>query len=144
MHITTKDVIGDEKAAKELGVDVGTHILTSTLDGDGAVALVSLEGKLEAKVISVQRTDSGGIKVQTAVTVTEPKPVAPPEPEKPIIPLTLEEEASAYLQEKGLAQADADAAVAKYGAVNVLIRRTKERDAELSALLSPKKAPAVQ
>ncbi|HEX3156794.1 MAG TPA: hypothetical protein VHV32_19350 [Candidatus Angelobacter sp.] len=129
MHVTTKDV--DEK---------GTHILTSVLEGDGPIALASEKAKLSATVISVQRTDSGGVKVQTALTISEPAPEVAPEPLKP------EDEAVAYLVSKGFAADAAVVHVGKFGATRVLAQRDAEKvaadkqlDDELSALLAPKK-----
>jgi hypothetical protein len=121
MHVTTKEVDND-----------GVHILTSILEGDGATALASENAKLHADVISVQRTASGGIQVQTAVQVEEPqaaKAEAPaPEP-------TQEEQAAAYLISKGLSIDEAKEAVAKFGAAKVLAKRQQELTDELDALV---------
>lgn len=70
MHVTTKEVD-----------DQGVHILTSTVEADGAFELASAQAKLDAKVIAVRRTDSGGVVVQTALTITEPK--SPRNPSQP-------------------------------------------------------------
>src|SRR4051812_48503747 len=90
MHVTEKIVD-----------DNGVHILSSTLEADGAFALASEKAKLDAKVIAVRRTDSGGVFVQTAVSIDEPKPspAKVPEPEKPApTPAELAEE---YLKSTG-------------------------------------------
>src|SRR5690349_349663 len=112
MHITTKEVD-----------DQGVHILTSIVEADGPLALCSADATLDAKVISVQRTDAGGVKVQTSLTITEPAPAVAPTPE-PVVPEpTPEERASAYLEGKGLSADDAKAAVAKFGAGAVLAKQ---------------------
>src|SRR5579872_1833330 len=51
MHVTEKVV--DEN---------GVHILTSQIEADGPFAICSKDAKLEAKVIALQRTESGGVK----------------------------------------------------------------------------------
>lgn len=80
MHITEKDTVSDDKAAKELGVAKGSHLLTSTLEADGPYELATDKGTLSAKVLSCTRTAGGGIVLKTAITVTEPQP------EKPKVP----------------------------------------------------------
>ena len=113
MHVTTKEVDNN-----------GVHILTSVIEGDGPVALASSEAKLSASVISCQRTDSGGIKVQVAVTVAEPAPEAKP------TPLTPQDEAVAYFVSKGFAPDAALAQVNKFGIARVLAQRDNEKVAE--------------
>lgn len=127
MHTTTKDTDRD-----------GVHILTSTIEADGPGELVSAKGEVKAEVISVQRTDSGGIQVQTAVKISEPVPEVVPVPEPPAPEPTPEEQANAYLTGKGLSAEDAAAAVAKYGVRAVLIKQKLEHDRELDALLAEK------
>jgi hypothetical protein len=129
MHVTSKEI--DEN---------GTHIITSVIEGDGAVELASPNAKLQAKVISLQRTASGGVQVQTAVFIDEPAPAparAAPAPEAPA--MTAEASALEYLKEKGLTDSEAQSALARYGSQEVLIRKQAERKAELDALLSPSK-----
>ena len=127
MHVTEKIV--DDK---------GVHILSSTLEADGPFEMVSAKGSVEAKVIAVRRTDSGGIFVQTAVSITEPKPepaVAPAPPEKAPTP---EELASEFLQGTGLSADEATTAIARFGAGNILRKKNANLDAELDALLGKK------
>jgi hypothetical protein len=131
MHVTEKIVD-----------DNGVHILSSTLEADGAFALASEKAKLDAKVIAVRRTDSGGVFVQTAVTIDEPVPevVPVPEPEKPAP--TPEELAAEYLKEKGMSEGEATAAIERFGAAKVLQKKNAEREAELDALLAKPEPPA--
>lgn len=128
MHVTEKIV--DEN---------GVHILTSQIEADGPFAICSKDAKLEAKVIGLQRTESGGVKLQVALTVEEPKPEAAPVAE-PAAPLpTVDEEALAYLvNDKGLKKEEAQAAVDRFGAAKIIANRNKERDEELAALLAKK------
>jgi hypothetical protein len=126
MHVTEKIV--DEK---------GVHILSSTIEADGPFEVVSPKGSIEAKVIAVRRTDSGGIFVQTAVSVAEPtpEPVAAPAPvEKAPTP---EELATDFLQGNGLSAEEAAAAVSRFGAAAILRKKNVNLDAELDALLAP-------
>jgi len=129
MHVTEKVV--DEN---------GVHILTSQIEADGPFAICSKDAMLTASVISLKRTDSGGVKLQVALTVQEPTPPAPVVAE-PATPLpTAEEEALAYLvSDKGLKKKEAQAAVERFGAQKVLAKREEERNAELEALLAPEK-----
>lgn len=124
MHVTTKEID-----------DQGAHILTSLLEGDGAVALASEEAELDAEVISLQRTASGGIQVQTAVFVKEPAPPAPAAPPAP--EPSAEEKAAAYLQSKGLSADEAKAGVQKFGVAAILKKQNEENAAELDALVRP-------
>jgi hypothetical protein len=130
MHVTEKIVD-----------DNGVHILSSTLEADGAFALASEKAKLDAKVIAVRRTDSGGVFVQTAVAIDEPVPeaVSAPEPEKPAP--TPEELAAEYLKEKGKSDDEAKGMIERFGAAKILQKKTAERQAELDALLASPKAP---
>jgi hypothetical protein len=138
MHVTTKEVVTDDKKAKELGVEKGVHILTSTIDADGPFEMATPKAQLEAKVIALRRTDSGGIFLQTALTITEPKPVPAPvvEPEKPAP--TPEELAAEYLQGIGLSEGEAKAAIERYGAATILRKKNAQLDRELDALVAPK------
>lgn len=124
MHVTTKEVD-----------DQGVHILTSTVEADGAFELASAQAKLDAKVIAVRRTDSGGVVVQTALTITEPKAETPaaPEPAKP--EPTVAEQAEEYLKSTGLSDAEAKAAVERFGAAKILQKKNAALDQELDALL---------
>jgi hypothetical protein len=141
MHLTTKEVITDKDQAKELRVEVGCHILTTVIEADGPFELATDKAKFEADVISVKRTASGGVEIQTAFHVHEPQPekVATPEPAKPLP--TADEEAAAYLKEKGLSDEEAKAAVERFGAAAIFAKRHQERDAELNALLAPPQKP---
>lgn len=127
MHVTDKVV--DEQ---------GVHILSSTIEADGPLQLASPKASLDAKVIAVRRTDSGGVFVQTALTITEPtpEPVKAPEPEKPAP--TPEELAAEYLVSTGLSTTEAKAAVERYGAAKILQKKTAALDAELDALVAKK------
>jgi hypothetical protein len=137
MHVSTKDT--DEN---------GVHILTNTVEGDGPVEVASAKAKLSARVISVQRTDSGGVRVQTALEITEPQPEAPKAAEAPTPAPTPEEEAAAFLKEQGLSDEEAKTAVEKFGSQAILLKRMAKREAELNALLggAPKSSasPSVQ
>lgn len=128
MHVTTKEI--DDK---------GVHILTSVLEGDGALALASEKAELKASIVSVQRTESGGVKVQVALSINEPAPVEAPAPSTP------EDEAVSYLAGKGFDAAAALLQVSKFGASRILSQRDAEKleadkklDEELKALLTPK------
>lgn len=134
MHVTTKEV--DQN---------GTHVITSVLEGDGALAIASAEATLSASVISVQRTESGGVKVQVALTITEPAPAVAP------APLTPEDEAIAYLVGKNFDASAALLQVSKFGATRILAQRDAEKaeeakklDEELKALLTPKEEPKAE
>lgn len=127
MHVTTKETD-----------DGGAHVLTSIIEGDGAVALASDKAEIVASVLSASRTDSGGIQVKVAVTVKEPAapPAAPSDPK---------DQAIAYFVEKGFTTKDAAAQVEHFGADRVLAQKAKEeaekqaaQDKELEALLAGK------
>jgi hypothetical protein len=128
MHVTEKIV--DDK---------GVHILSSTLEADGPFEIASPKAALEAKVIALRRTASGGVFLQTAVSITEPaaEPVVVPEPEKPAP--TPEELATEYLKSTGLSASEAAGAIERFGAAKILQKKNAALDAELSALLDPKK-----
>lgn len=124
MHVSSKEV--DKN---------GVHIVTDLLEADGPFELVSKDGKLTARVISVARTDSGGISLQTAVEITEPVPVSTTAP-------SADDQAVAYLVSKGQKKDDAVANVGKFGAARILSAKSQEDanaqkklDAELAALL---------
>lgn len=78
MHVTTKDT----------STDGSKHTLTSVLEADGAHELASVDAALVGEVLSLNRTASGGIEVEVAITIHEPSAVpAPVEPEaKPELP----------------------------------------------------------
>jgi hypothetical protein len=113
MHVTTKEI--DEN---------GVHILTSILEGDGAVELASDKASLSASVISAQRTESGGVKVQVALRIVEPAPEQKEEPKSP------EEQALAYLKGKGFNDGEAAEALKRFGLDRVLGARNEEADAK--------------
>lgn len=127
MHVTEKIV--DEN---------GVHILTSQIEADGPFAICSKDATLTASVIRLQRTESGGVSLQVALSIAEPKPEAAPvaEPAKPLP--TAEEDAAEYLAEKGLSVEEAKSAVSRFGASAVLAKRNQERAEELDALVSKK------
>ena len=137
MHTTTKDVIGTADDAKAMNVPVGTHILTSTIEGDGPVAMCSDKASLSAKVLHVTRTGSGGIEVQTAVSVSEPTPApvmasAPAEDPKFLAAVD-------YFIGKGLTDADARKNVNQFGVDRVLAAKDKELDDKLADMVRTEK-----
>jgi hypothetical protein len=146
MHIMTKDSVQNEEQAKALGLSVGTHIVTCTIEGDGAVELASDKAIIEASVISKQRTTSGGVQVQVAVYVKEPAAQV-------LAVLTPDQQAVDYFLSKGFTAGDAASQVAKFGVARVLTQRDKEAaqasvdlDKELEQVLAgnkPAKAPKV-
>ena len=109
MHVTTKEVD-----------DQGVHILTSVIEADGPIALCSADAKISAKVISVQRTSSGGIQVQAAVEIQEPAPKPAP---------TRDDEAIAFLASKGIKGDEARQMIAKFGRERILAQK-KEQEAQ--------------
>jgi hypothetical protein len=133
MHVTTKEV--DQN---------GTHILTSVVEGDGPNPICSENAKLTAKVISISRSSSGGVQVQTSLTIEEPAvstPVAA-DPNADVL---------AYLKSKGQSPAEAQANLAKFGAERIRGLKAKEDleaqaklDEELAATLAPKGHESVQ
>jgi hypothetical protein len=139
LHTTTKDVIGTADEAKAMNVPVGTHILTSVIEGDGPVAMCSDKATLSAKVISTSRTDSGGIQVQVAVSVSEPTAVAAPAPPPP--PPTPLDNAIAYFTSKGFTAESAKAQVAQFGIDRVLAMASKELDEKLASLVAEAPKP---
>lgn len=142
MHTSIKDVVGTAEDASKYNVPVGTHIVTALLEGDGAVELATTKATLSARVISVSRTDSGGVQVQTAVLVSEPTPVVA----KVVTP---EDDAAAYLASKlGISVDAAMSQVTHFGAPRVLAAKAREAmqaqedlDKELSAVLNPSPEP---
>lgn len=141
MHTTTKDVVTDKDKAAELDVELGAHILSTTIEADGPFQIASPLAKFHAEVIAVRRTDSGGVFVQTALHIVEPVPAAPAAAPVPEVLPTPEELATEYLKEKGLTDGEAKTAVDRFGAAKILRKQTEERDSELSALLAtPAKA----
>lgn len=125
MHVTSKEV--DEN---------GKHILTSVLEADGPLELVSAKGSVSASVASVVRTSSGGIEVKVVVAVTEPVVEAP----KSVSPDDL---ALEYLAGKGITGKEAEDALKVYGADRILARKSDdaakaqaELDEELKAKLA--------
>jgi len=139
MHTTTKDVIGTDTDAKAMNVPVGTHILTSVIEGDGPVAMCTDKASLSAKVLHVTRTDSGGIEVQTAVFVSEPAPATAPTPVIAEDPKFLE--AVAYFVGKGLSDTEARKSVNEYGVARVLAAKDRELDNQLTALVNKSETP---
>jgi hypothetical protein len=130
MHVTDKIVDKD-----------GVHILSSTLEADGPFQLASDKAALDAQVIALRRTESGGVFLQTAVKITEPKTEAPKAEEPPVPEPTPEEQAAEYLVSTGLSQKEADAAVERFGARKILAKKQTALDAELDALLGKKGEP---
>ena len=129
MHVTTKEIVADkESRAKYPDLNDGTHILTSVVEADGPVALCSADAKLEARVISIQRTDSGGVKVQVALNITEPAPTVAP------VALAPKDQASAYLAGKGMNTAEIAKAIETFGVDRILAREAAEKDQAAKAL----------
>lgn len=140
MHVSTKEVAADEKQSKLLGVPVGTHVITNTIEADGAFELASKTAEFDADVLAVSRTASGGVKLVTALRIREPKPAAPAKPEDANL---------AFLKSKGLSDAEAGVALERFGHDRVQARRQaaeaekgKALDGELDALLAETAAPA--
>jgi hypothetical protein len=129
MHVTDKIVDKD-----------GVHILSSTVEADGPFELAQPEDALDAKVIALRRTASGGVFLQTALTITKPAPKAAPEPEVVKPEPSAEEQAAEYLVSTGLSEAEAKAAVERFGAAKILKKKQAALDAELDALVAPKKS----
>jgi hypothetical protein len=129
MHVTTKEVD-----------DQGVHVLSSTVEADGPFELVSPKGKLEAEIIALRRTDSGGVYIQTALKITEPTPEVPKAPEPVKAAPTPEELAGEYLKSKGLSPKEAQAAIERFGAAKILAKKNQELQEELDALVAPKKS----
>src|SRR5437868_6267726 len=102
MPVTTKEV--DKN---------GVYIPTLVIRNESPNPICSAQAKLSARVISVQRTASGGIQVQTAVAVSEPTPVVEAK-------LTPTDAAIAYLVSKHFTPAEAKADVEKFGVERVL------------------------
>lgn len=158
MHTSTKDVLvsGSEKQRKELleklnltedqidehDLDDGVHIVSTTMEADGPFEIAPADAKLQAKVIALRRTPSGGVFVQLAVGVHVPKPIPAKAPEPPKPEPTAEEQALAYLGEKGLSKAEAEAAIERFGVSQILAKRNQARNEELDALLAPSKPTA--
>ena len=142
MHTTTRDIVADAEAAEKLGVPVATNILTNTLEGDGPVALCSPAAQLSAKVISVARTESGGIVIQTALFISEPANIPVPVPAIAEDPKFLE--AVEYFVGKGLTDTDARKKVNEFGVVRVLAAKDRELDTQLDTLVSKSEPPAAE
>lgn len=136
MHTTTKDVIGTADEAKEMNVPVGTHVLTSVIEGDGPVQLASDKATLSARVLHATRTDSGGIEVQVAVFVSEPTSAPAPPPPAPE-PTALDNDL-AYFTDKGFSMESAKINVAQFGVARVLAMREKELDEKLAKAVEGK------
>ena len=130
MHITTKDVVADQKTADSLGLPVGSHVLTNTFEADGATALCSEKANLIAKTLDVSRTASGGIKVVTAVEVSEP--IEAPTPV--VAELTDLEKVTAYLETKGLDEQQIAEHIKKFGIPMILTFWQQENDAKQASL----------
>lgn len=139
MHETKHKLAGEftlvEKQAKGIPVDLpdSTHVVEGQVEAHGATEFASAAAKLSGRLLSVERTDSGGIKYQLALYAHEPvkkvEPVA--------TSLTPQEEASQYLQEtKGLSERDASAAVAKFGHTRILAEREKDKDKDFDDLMN--------
>lgn len=116
MHVSTKDVDKD-----------GVHILTNLVEGDGPNPIASDKAKLEAKVISVSRTESGGVQVQTALSISEPEVVAPKL-------LSEDDVALEYLASKGITGDEAKEDLAKFGASRILAQKSSDEAAKQADL----------
>lgn len=142
MHTVTKDVVTDDKIAKEMSVPVGTHIVTITSEADGASELASDKATISAKIIkSPKRTDSGGFELQVAIFVSEPTP-AVQEKAPEVKESTPEEQAVSYFVEKGMKEDTAKVQVARFGVSRVLAMRDKELDEQLAALVAKDETPS--
>lgn len=114
MHVSSKEV---DKG--------GTHIITDILEADGAVELASPDAKFVVKVLSVQRTDSGGVKLQVALNIQEPAPKEPPKPE---------DAALSFLKEKGHSDKKAKEMLEKFGHDRIRARMAKAAAEKEAAL----------
>lgn len=135
MHSTTKEVIVSEEQAKKYKLPEGAHVLTTIVEADGPFEMASEKADIDADVISVKRTASGGVEIVSYFDINEPaaEVVEIPQPER--IP-TPQELATEYLvQEKGLSELQAADAVSKFGASNILKKKNAERDRQLDVLL---------
>lgn len=136
MRIVAKDSVQTADQAKAMGLNLGAHILTITEEADGALELASEKAELKARVISTERTISGGFQVQVAVEIIEPQPEAPP---VAAVPLTPDEEAIAYLKSKDFGEVAIKSQLERFGAARILAARDREaanRDAELDKELA--------
>lgn len=126
MHVATKDSSKDGSA----------HLLTTVIEADGAFELCHIGDDLKGEILSVRRTDSGGIEVQVAVSIT--KPVA--------APLQLVEdpgflEAVAYIIGKGYDEVTARKKVNVFSAARVLAAKDKELNDEAARLAASNPPP---
>jgi hypothetical protein len=140
VHISTSQRFGELEKPEQAklaevhpNVPKDAHIVTGTLEANGAAELVSPIGEISAKIIKLQRTTSGGIDYQLAIFTEEPEPVLAPEPMTPEgTALTPEQTALLYFTEKGMPLATARAQVARFGVERINRMRDKELDDELS------------
>lgn len=107
-----------------------THIVSGTLEGNGAVSLASDKAKLSAKVIKLERTVSGGINYQVAILVSEPTPA--PVPVAVAAVDERREAAIAYFTDKKFTRVDAERQVDRFGVDRVLAMKSKQLDEELA------------
>lgn len=147
MHISTAQRVGElspeEREKLKAHVNETSHIISGTLEGQGAVSLASEKAEIDGKIIKLERTASGGISYQVAIFVDEPEP-EPAVAEEALVAeksLTLEEQAVSYFTEKGMPVASAVSQVKRFGVDRVLAMRNKELDEQLSNLVSQVPAP---
>ena len=136
LHLTTKEVVATEDQSKKLKLPVGTHIVTTVLEADGPNPLASKDAKFDAEVISVQRTDSGGVQIQVAVAFEEPAPAVAEAPAPAAPEPTLSDAAVAYFVDKGFTKEDAEKQVSRFGVGRVIAMRDKQLDEELATVVA--------
>ena len=128
MHISTSQRLGemDKTDQTKLKEHVGdeSHIVTGIIEAHGATELVSGLGKLDGKIIKLERTASGGISYQLAIFIDEPEPIVVLEPDQSS--LSPEQQAVAYFTASGIPEATAKAQVARFGVTRVLAQRDTE------------------
>lgn len=124
MHVSSKEVS-----------EHGAHIITNVIEFDGAGEIASEKAKLSASVVSVSRTESGGVEVKTSVVVSEPV-VEQPKAVEPEKVLSADEQALEFLHEQGNSDEDAKEALAKFGAARILAKRNAKLDEELDSVIS--------
>ena len=97
-----------------------THIASGMIEGHGTTSLASEKAKISGRIISLDRTASGGLSYQLAIYVQEPTVAAPPAPKSDA------DLATEYLSAKGLKDEEVKAHIAKFGAQRILAMREQD------------------